>query len=120
MVGPSARHGPHQGAQKSTSTGCSLFKTSLSQFAVLNSLTISLAMRRHCLSREIVKLFLYIPLLLDCGGLTPLSIFRCAEYLEDARSPTDSCTHYRMSNLYRATRCRDDAFAELDGLGSVS
>src|SRR5262249_3606347 len=30
MVGPSARHGPHQGAQKSTTTGTSLWATSFS------------------------------------------------------------------------------------------
>src|SRR6266849_6892752 len=44
MVGASIRQGPHQAAQKSTSTSCSLLTTSWSQFAVVNSLTFSLAM----------------------------------------------------------------------------
>src|ERR1700722_10600861 len=44
MVGPSCRHGPHQGAQKSTRTGCSLFSTSDCQFSLVNSTTLSLAM----------------------------------------------------------------------------
>src|SRR5262249_5621077 len=44
MVGPSIRHGPHQGAQKSTSTGTSLLVTSCSQLVVVISLTFGLAM----------------------------------------------------------------------------
>src|SRR5436309_13288601 len=39
MVGPRARHGPHQGAQKSTTTGVSLCSTSFSQLASVNSST---------------------------------------------------------------------------------
>ncbi len=38
-TGASARQGPHQAAQKSTRTGCSLFRTSCSKFASLTSLT---------------------------------------------------------------------------------
>src|SRR5438552_2163971 len=44
MVGPSWRHGPHQGAQKSTTTGTLLFSTSLAQLALVNSTTFLPAM----------------------------------------------------------------------------
>src|SRR5438067_615497 len=43
MVGARARHGPHHGAQKSTSTGLSLLTTSCSQFSVVSSTTLALA-----------------------------------------------------------------------------
>src|SRR5579863_3634282 len=36
-IGLSMRHGPHQGAQKSTSTGCGLFSTSESKLACVTS-----------------------------------------------------------------------------------
>ena len=42
IVGVSARHGPHQGAQKSTSTGRALCATSASQVSELTSRTCSL------------------------------------------------------------------------------
>src|SRR5581483_9900304 len=44
MVGARARQGPHQTAQKSTSTGLSLLTTSCSQLAAVNSTTLALAM----------------------------------------------------------------------------
>src|SRR5260370_30027221 len=43
MVGPSIRQGPHHTAQKSTRTGLSLCTTSFSQFAVVSSTTLALA-----------------------------------------------------------------------------
>src|SRR5438093_1595132 len=57
MVGPSIRHGPHHGAQKSTSTGTVLSMTSFCQFSVVSSMTLALAM--------------FVPLVIDC-----LAIFR--------------------------------------------
>src|SRR5437764_7497234 len=45
MVGPSWRHGPHHGAQKSTTTGVLLFSTSVAQLALVNSTTFLPAMR---------------------------------------------------------------------------
>src|SRR5437764_6102369 len=44
IVGPRARHGPHQGAQKSTTTGTLLSTTSVCQFWSVNSRTFSFAM----------------------------------------------------------------------------
>src|ERR1700722_16336092 len=44
MVGANARHGPHQGAQKSTSTGTLLSATSFCQLSLVNSTTFALAM----------------------------------------------------------------------------
>src|SRR5262249_13605399 len=44
MVGPSWRHGPHHGAQKSTTTGMVLCSTSLAQLALVNSTTFLPAM----------------------------------------------------------------------------
>src|SRR4051794_12798820 len=46
MVGARARQGPHQTAQKSTSTGLSLWTTSLSQLAAVSSTTLALAIAR--------------------------------------------------------------------------
>src|SRR5207248_1435381 len=43
MVGASIRHGPHQGAQKSTITGTWLLTTSFSQLADVSSTTFALA-----------------------------------------------------------------------------
>jgi hypothetical protein len=37
-IGPTARHGPHHSAQKSTKTGVLLFKTSASKVAVVTLL----------------------------------------------------------------------------------
>src|SRR5438128_12139811 len=47
MVGVRARHGPHQGAQKSTSTGLSLWTTSCFQLSVVKVATFALAMIAH-------------------------------------------------------------------------
>src|SRR5215217_1016393 len=44
-TGPTMRHGPHQGAQKSTSTVPVWFRTSCSKFSLVNSTTASLAIR---------------------------------------------------------------------------
>ncbi len=44
MVGPYVRHGPHQTAQKSTSTGLSLWTTSLSQLSAVSCTTLAFAM----------------------------------------------------------------------------
>src|SRR4026209_2338658 len=38
-TGSTARHGPHQGAQKSTTTGVSAWRTSCSKLASVNSFT---------------------------------------------------------------------------------
>src|SRR5438094_4851489 len=43
MIGVRVRHGPHQGAQKSTSTGWPDWATSVCQFSVVNSCTFLLA-----------------------------------------------------------------------------
>src|SRR5947207_3005775 len=43
MVGVSWRHGPHQGAQKSTRTGWAAWATSACQFSDVNSTTFLLA-----------------------------------------------------------------------------
>src|SRR5690606_27201848 len=44
MIGVSARHGPHHGAQKSTTTGCDFeaSMTSRSKVAVVTSMTVTL------------------------------------------------------------------------------
>src|SRR5579871_1706016 len=42
-IGVNWRHGPHQGAQKSTSTGCVLWTTSVCQLSDVNSTTFLLA-----------------------------------------------------------------------------
>src|SRR5271170_5635376 len=47
-VGASCLHGPHQTAQKSTSVGTSLFKTSVSKLWSVISLTFALAMVLLC------------------------------------------------------------------------
>src|SRR5262245_41065085 len=44
IVGPSCRQGPHQGAQKSTTTGLSLCSTSCAQLSLVNCTTFALAM----------------------------------------------------------------------------
>src|ERR1017187_3828383 len=47
MVGPNFTHGPHQGAQKSTTTGTLLSTTSCCQLASVNSTTGPLAFPRN-------------------------------------------------------------------------
>src|SRR5262252_7180752 len=51
MTGATERHGPHQGAQKSTSTGTSLFRMSPSKLASETWVTLGLAIDQNSFSR---------------------------------------------------------------------
>src|SRR5690349_840076 len=74
MVGPSMRHGPHQAAQKSTTTGTSDCSTSFCQLSLVNSITFVAAMIQSFLDFKVDAVRTFI--VLETPSLERIHPFR--------------------------------------------